>query len=76
MGPNLYVTPAGSMTPFHQDGNGTVDSAHQCLKGRNRVVMLRRMDEDDKRNALRILSGDARESLCAIVKMSHGGRVG
>ena len=40
MGPNLYVTPPGSFTHFHQDGHGTVDSGHQCLRGRNEVVML------------------------------------
>ncbi|CAN0495838.1 unnamed protein product, partial [Laminaria digitata] len=46
-----------SWTQFHQDGNGTVDSAHQCLVGRNRVIMLRRLEkEEDKRTALRILS--------------------
>ena len=46
-----------SWTQFHQDGNGTVDSGHQCLAGRNRVVMLRRLDnEEEKHAALRILS--------------------
>ncbi|CAM9360246.1 unnamed protein product [Ascophyllum nodosum] len=58
LGPNLYITPPGSWTHFHQDGNGTVDSGHQCLAGRNRVIMLRRLDEDNKRRALRILAGD------------------
>lgn len=59
MGPNLYLTPPGSVTAFHQDGHGTVDSGHQCLQGRNDVVMLRRMDEQHKLNALKILAGDA-----------------
>merc|ERR1712023_115547 len=58
MGPNLYITPPGSFTHFHQDGHGTVDSGHQCLRGRNEVIMLRRMDEGNKRRALRILCGD------------------
>lgn len=31
VGPNLYVTPRESLTPFLQAGNGTVDSAYQCL---------------------------------------------
>lgn len=49
-----------SWTRFHQDGNGTVDSGHQCLAGRNRVIMLRRLDnEEDKHAALNILSGGA-----------------
>jgi hypothetical protein len=59
MGPNLYVTPPGSFTHFHQDGHGTVDSGHQCLRGRNEVIMLRRLDEKNKRRALRILCGSA-----------------
>ena len=59
MGPNLYLTPPGSITAFHQDGHGTVDSGHQCLQGRNDVIMLRRMDERHKLNALKILAGDA-----------------
>lgn len=47
-----------SWTFFHQDGNGTVDSGHQCLTGRNHVVMLRRLNEEDKKRAMRILGGD------------------
>ncbi|CAN0539365.1 unnamed protein product, partial [Ectocarpus sp. 12 AP-2014] len=63
MGPNLYITPPGSWTQFHQDGNGTVDSGHQCLAGRNRVIMLRRLDrEEDKRAALRMLAGGEEET--------------
>ena len=59
MGPNLYVTPPGTFTHFHQDGHGTVDSGHQCLRGSNEVVMLRRLDEPNKRRALRVLCGAA-----------------
>ena len=47
-----------SWTFFHQDGNGTVDSGHQCLTGRNHVIMLRRLNEADKKRAMRILGGD------------------
>ncbi len=53
--PNLYVTPPGAFTHFHQDGYGTVDSGHLCLSGYNEVVMLRRLDERHKKNALDIL---------------------
>lgn len=60
MGPNLYLTPPGSYTHFHQDGHGTVDSGHLCLKGYNEVVMLRRMDEGRKQHALHLLTGDDR----------------
>ena len=58
MGPNFYVTPPASFTAFHQDGHGTVDSGHVCLSGHNEVVMLRRMPEDNKLHAMRILSED------------------
>jgi len=43
MGPNLYVTPPGSFTHFHQDGHGTVDSGHQCLRGANEVKLRLRL---------------------------------
>ncbi|KAL7579289.1 hypothetical protein ACA910_013969 [Epithemia clementina (nom. ined.)] len=55
MGPNLYVTPGGAYTHFHQDGNGTVDSGHCCLAGYNEVVMLRRLPERHKAEASRLL---------------------
>lgn len=57
MGPNLYITPPGSFTTFHKDGHGTVDSGHLCLMGYNEVVMLRRLTEKHKKNAIRILNG-------------------
>ena len=57
MGPNVYLTPPGSFTHFHQDGYGTVDSGHQCLTGYNEVVMFRRMPEDRKKHCLEILNG-------------------
>ena len=55
MGPNMYITPPGASTWFHQDGHGTVDSGHQCLTGRNEVVMLRRLDEAHKKLAVSML---------------------
>jgi len=60
MGPNLYLTPPASFTHFHQDGHGTVDSGHMCLMGYNEVVMLRRMTERHKMNALQLLNGGER----------------
>ena len=58
MGPNLYITPPGGRTWFHEDGNGTVDSGHQCLTGRNEVIMLRRIvDEATKLKVLHTLNG-------------------
>jgi hypothetical protein len=54
MGPNLYITPGG-FTSFHQDGHGTVDSGHTCLSGYNEVVMLRRLPEEHKVNAMDFL---------------------
>jgi hypothetical protein len=52
MGPYTYLTPPGGFTSFHQDGYGTVDSGHTCLTGYNEVVMLRRLPEDFKREAM------------------------
>ena len=58
MGPNLYITPPGGRTWFHEDGNGTVDSGHQCMTGRNEVVMLRRItDVPTRLNAMHKLNG-------------------
>ena len=57
MGPNLYITPPGGRTWFHEDGHGTVDSGHQCMTGRNEVIMLRRLtDEPSRLNALHCLN--------------------
>lgn len=58
MGPNLYITPPGSYTIFHQDGHGTVDSGHLCLSGYNEVIILRRLTETHKKNAMKILNGN------------------
>ncbi len=58
MGPNAYLTPPGSFTQVHQDGHGTVDSGHLCLTGYNEVVMLRRLPERHKINALALLRGE------------------
>ena len=57
LGPNIYITPPGSFTHFHQDGHGTVDSGHYCLSGYNEVVMTRRLTERAKRHALHLLTG-------------------
>ncbi|CAB9515529.1 histone chromosomal protein 6 [Seminavis robusta] len=57
LGPNIYITPPGSFTHFHQDGHGTVDSGHYCLSGFNEVVMTRRLTERAKRHALNLLTG-------------------
>ena len=58
MGPNMYITPPGGFTHFHQDGHGTVDSGHFCLMGYNEVVMLRRLTERHKQHALWLLTRD------------------
>lgn len=56
MGPNLYVT-TGGFTSFHQDGLGTVDSGHTSVSGFNEVVMLRRLPEEHKKNAMKYIPG-------------------
>jgi len=74
MGPNLYMTPGGSFTAVHQDGFGTVDSGHLCLSGFNEVVMLRRMPENHKGNALRLLYGET--SYDPLHELPHGDLLG
>ena len=72
MGPYLYATPPGSFTHFHQDGHGTVDSGHLCIHGHNEVIVLRRVPECHKRNALGILlGGEATGSMTAESAMFH-----
>jgi hypothetical protein len=60
MGPNIYLTPPGSFTQFHQDGHGSADSGHLCLEGFNEVVMLRRLDDVHKEHALHFLKCNER----------------
>jgi len=82
MGPNLYISPPASFTHFHQDGHGTVDSGHQCLSGYNEVVMLRRMPEHHKRDALHLLNGEDRRKgvppsdYDALYGLPHGDNLG
>jgi len=52
VGPNIYVTPCGAFTAFHQDGHGTIDSGHTCLSGFNEVIMFRRMSQDLKKQVM------------------------
>jgi len=66
VGPNLYITPPGSFTWFHEDGHGTVDSGHQCLCGCNEVIMLKRMNAQKKNEALKILCGDSGYNLSTL----------
>jgi hypothetical protein len=63
MGPNLYQSPPGGFTHFHQDGQGTVDSGHLCLEGYNEVVMLRRMNDAHMDRALAILNCNPSQKL-------------
>jgi hypothetical protein len=79
MGPNLYITPPGSFTHFHQDGHGTVDSGHYCIQGYNEVVMLRRLPEAHQKNALNILSDnnvDNQNEYDALYGLPHGDGMG
>ena len=58
MGPNIYISPPGASTYFHQDGHGTVDSGHLCLAGQNEVILLPRLSEARTREAMDILRGN------------------
>lgn len=63
MGPNMYLAAGGAFTILHQDGFGSVDSGHTNLAGYNEVVMLRRLSEREKQDAVEILGYDAKFSL-------------
>eukprot|EP00956_Cyclotella_meneghiniana_P028198 scaffold64965_cov79-Cyclotella_meneghiniana.AAC.16 len=71
MGPNLYMTPPSSFTQFHQDGHGTVDSGHYCCRGYNEVVMLRRLPERHKHNALHLLHRTPSSSSSYLYEKPH-----
>jgi hypothetical protein len=44
----------GGGTPWHVDGDGTVDSEHTNLHGYNEVVILRRLREDYRKDAMKL----------------------
>ena len=44
----------GGGTTWHADGDGTVDSEHTNLHGYNEVVILRRLREDYRKDAMEI----------------------
>ena len=55
LGPHVFVAASNSYTGFHQDLYGTVDSVHYCHTGCNEVVMLGRLSDAQKMEAMRIL---------------------
>ena len=65
-GPLVFVASPNAFTGFHQDMYGTVDSVHYCHSGCNEVVMLRRLTDAQKKDAMQILfsksPGDAAAS--------------
>ena len=59
LGPHVFVAASNSYTGFHQDLYGTVDSVHYCHTGCNEVVMLGRLSDAQKMEAMRILFSQA-----------------
>ena len=55
LGPLFFVMLTTAFTGFHQDLFGSVDSVHYCHSGCNEVVMLCRLDQTEKLDALEIL---------------------
>lgn len=41
---------------MHQDGHGSVDSGHLCMRGYNEVLLMRRLPERHKSYAIDILN--------------------
>jgi hypothetical protein len=70
-GPNLYICPPGGFTHIHQDGHGTVDSGHLCLSGYNEVVILRRLPERHKYNAVDILNRTVGGNFAPLYNLPH-----
>ena len=63
MGPHLNITPPGPMTSLHQSGQGTLDSGIVCINGFIEIVMLRRLPERHKQNALAVLYGQDKSTI-------------
>ena len=63
MGPHLNITPPGPMTSLHQSGQGTLDSGIVCISGFIEIVMLRRLPERHKQNALAVLYGQGKSTI-------------
>ena len=59
LGPHVFVAASNSYTGFHQDLYGTVDSVHYCHTGFNEVVMLGRLSDAQKMEAIWILFSQA-----------------
>jgi hypothetical protein len=72
MGPSLYTGPPGPHTHLHQDGLGSVDSAHLCISGYNEVVILRRLPEQHKRNAISLLFDLKEEDDTFVIGLMYG----
>ena len=59
LGPHVFVDASNSYTGFYQDLYGTVDSVHYCHSGCNEVVILGRLSDTQKMEAMRILFSQA-----------------
>ena len=75
MGPNMYITPPGSFTRFHQDGYGTVDSGHMCLSGYNEVVIFRRLPRDYDKSAINQDTGTDDVGCETLYEMPHADKL-
>jgi hypothetical protein len=69
---SLPATTGGAYTSVHQDGHGTVDSGHTCLKGNNEVVLLRgSMPENCKIKACSLIPGAPRDGSKVLYTLPH-----
>jgi hypothetical protein len=55
IGPLAYLGPSEAVTPIHEDGGGTVDSAHLNVQGYNQILIFPRMEGDPGQMAKKIM---------------------
>jgi hypothetical protein len=58
LGPLAFLGPSEAVTPIHEDGGGTVDSAHLNVEGHNQILIFPRMKADQCKVARTIMGLD------------------
>lgn len=67
----MYISPGGAFTHFHLDGHGTVDSGHYVVDGFNEVVILSRLPERHKFNAVDIMNNTLKSNYSPLYNLPH-----
>lgn len=67
----MYMSPPGGFTHLHQDGHGSVDSGHLCIDGYNEVLIMRRLPERHKINAVEIMNRTVGGKFSPLYNLPH-----